>query len=82
MPLAPLSGPVSWRAVDTCSARPLSVFIVLLAAEDSIANFFGTLTILFDKPFHVGERIEIDSYEGVVEDVGFRSSCILLWQTD
>ena len=41
--------------------------------KDSIANFFGTLTILFDKPFQVGERVIIDNYDGVVEDVGFRS---------
>jgi MscS family membrane protein len=49
---------------------------VALAAKDSIANFFGTLTILFDKPFQVGERIVIESYDGVVESVGFRSSRI------
>jgi MscS family membrane protein len=47
---------------------------VALAAKDSIANFFGTLTILFDKPFQVGERVIIDNYDGVVEDVGFRST--------
>jgi MscS family membrane protein len=47
-----------------------------LAAKDSIANFFGTLTILFDKPFQVGERVLIDSYDGVIEDVGFRSTRI------
>jgi len=51
---------------------------VALAAKDSIANFFGTLTILFDKPFQVGERIVIDNYDGVVEDVGFRSTRIRL----
>jgi MscS family membrane protein len=49
---------------------------VALAARDSIANFFGTLTILFDKPFQVGERIVVDQYDGVVESVGFRSSRI------
>jgi len=49
---------------------------VAFAAKDSIANFFGTLTILFDKPFQVGERIIIDNYDGVVEDVGFRSTRI------
>ena len=49
---------------------------VALAAKDSIANFFGTLTILFDKPFQVGERIVIENYDGVVEEVGFRSSRI------
>lgn len=51
---------------------------VALAAKDSIANFFGTLTILFDKPFQVGERIVIDNYDGVVEGVGFRSTRIRL----
>ncbi len=49
---------------------------VALAARDSIANFFGTITILFDKPFQVGERVVIDQYDGVVESVGFRSSRI------
>lgn len=49
---------------------------VALAAKDSIANLFGTLTILFDKPFQLGERITIDKYDGVVEDVGFRSTRI------
>jgi len=46
---------------------------VALAARDSIANFFGTLTILFDKSFQVGERIVIDKYDGVVESIGLRS---------
>ncbi|MEN6485974.1 MAG: mechanosensitive ion channel family protein [Syntrophobacteraceae bacterium] len=45
-----------------------------LAGKDSIANFFGSLTILLDKPFQVGERIVIDHYDGFVEDVGFRST--------
>jgi MscS family membrane protein len=49
---------------------------IALAAKDSIANLFGTLTILFDKPFQLGERITIDQYDGVVEDVGFRSTRI------
>ncbi len=51
---------------------------VALAAKDSIANFFGTLTILFDKPFQVGERIKIGDYDGTVELVGFRSTRIRL----
>jgi MscS family membrane protein len=51
---------------------------VALAAKDSIANFFGTLTILLDKPFRIGERIVIDKYDGVVEMVGFRSTRIRL----
>jgi MscS family membrane protein len=49
---------------------------IALAAKDSIANLFGTLTILFDKPFKIGERVVIDKYDGVVEGVGFRSTRI------
>ena len=49
---------------------------IAFAAKDSIANFFGTLTILFDKPFQLGERVIIDTVDGVVEDVGFRSTRI------
>lgn len=45
-----------------------------LAGKDSIANFFGSLTILLDKPFQVGERVSIDSHDGFVENVGFRST--------
>jgi MscS family membrane protein len=47
---------------------------VAFAAKDSISNFFGTLTIIFDKPFQVGERIVINDYDGVVEEVGFRTT--------
>ncbi len=45
-----------------------------LAGKDSIANFLGSLTILLDKPFQVGERIIIDKHDGFVEEVGFRST--------
>lgn len=51
---------------------------VALAAKDSIANLFGTLTIIFDKPFQVGDRIVIGGFDGTVESVGFRSTRIRL----
>ena len=51
---------------------------IALAAKDSIANFFGTLTILFDKPFKLGERVVIDNNDGIIEEVGFRSTRIRL----
>ena len=47
-----------------------------LAGKDSISNFLGSLTILLDKPFSVGERIVIDKHDGFVEGVGFRSTRI------
>ncbi len=47
---------------------------VALAAQDSIKNFFGSLVILSDKPFELGERIVFDSHDGTVEEVGIRST--------
>jgi len=45
-----------------------------LAAIDMLANFFGSITILFDKPFRPGDHIRIGNYEGTVDEIGFRST--------
>jgi MscS family membrane protein len=47
---------------------------IALAAKDTAANFFGSLMILFDQPFKVGEWIKIGDLEGTVEEIGFRST--------
>jgi MscS family membrane protein len=49
---------------------------IAFAAKDTIGNFLGSLTIIFDKPFIVGNRIVLDNYDGVVEQLGFRSTRI------
>jgi MscS family membrane protein len=49
---------------------------VALAARDSLANLLGSLVIMFEKPFRVGHHIRLSGTEGVVEDVGFRSTRI------
>ena len=45
-----------------------------LAAKDTIANFFGALTIFVDRPFQIGDWVIIGGEEGTVEDVGFRTT--------
>ncbi|MFH1616778.1 MAG: mechanosensitive ion channel family protein [Planctomycetota bacterium] len=47
-----------------------------LAAKDTIANFFGSLTIFADRPFQVDEMIRVEGHTGPVEEVGFRSTRI------
>ena len=47
-----------------------------LAAQDTAANLFGSITILFDQPFQVGDWIKVGSNEGTVEEIGFRSTRI------
>jgi MscS family membrane protein len=49
---------------------------IALAAQDTVKNFFGSLVIFADKPFQIGERVVVDSTDGVVEEVGFRSTRI------
>ena len=46
-----------------------------LAAKDSISNLFGSLMVLLDKPFEIGDYLKIDGrIEGKVESVGLRST--------
>jgi MscS family membrane protein len=45
-----------------------------LAAQDTIANLFGSLVVAIDQPFKVGEAVKIGAFEGTVEDIGLRST--------
>ena len=47
-----------------------------LAAKDTLANVFGSIAILLDHPFSVGDWVSGKNFEGVVEEVGFRSTRI------
>ena len=47
---------------------------VSLAAQDSLKNIFGSITILLDRPFHLGDRIVFAGYDGTIEEIGFRST--------
>ncbi|UDQ96720.1 mechanosensitive ion channel domain-containing protein [Lentisphaerota bacterium WC36G] len=49
---------------------------VAFAAKDTIANFFGSIMITLDRPFKHDDRIIVDNHDGVVENVGFRSTTI------
>jgi MscS family membrane protein len=49
---------------------------VALAAKDTLANVFGSLMIILDRPFHIGDWIKAGEMEGIVEEVGFRSTKI------
>lgn len=51
---------------------------VALAVQDTLRNVFGTIMLLSDKPFRVGERIIFDKYDWTVEDIGLRSTKVRL----
>jgi MscS family membrane protein len=47
-----------------------------LAAQDTLANLFGAVAIFMDKPFKVGDRVQVESIDGTVEAIGLRSTRI------
>ena len=47
-------------------------FAVALAARESLANFFGTLSILMSNVFSQGDRISFNNKEGTVAEIGLR----------
>ncbi len=47
-----------------------------LAAQKTVENLFGSISILADQPFKVGDTIRVDSIEGAVETIGLRSTRI------
>jgi small-conductance mechanosensitive channel len=50
---------------------------VALAAKDTLSNFFGGVSIFFDRPYKTGDYIVLDSGErGEVMDIGMRSTRI------
>ncbi|MCH8166165.1 MAG: mechanosensitive ion channel family protein [Planctomycetes bacterium] len=46
------------------------------AARDTLENFFGSVTVIVDRPFQIGDMVQIGDVEGTVEDLGFRSTRI------
>lgn len=49
---------------------------IALASQETLSNFFGSITVLLDRPFEVGDWVLIEGIEGEVESVGFRSTRI------
>jgi MscS family membrane protein len=45
-----------------------------LAAQDTVKNLFGSVTIFTDQPFEIGDWINYNGVDGTVEEVGVRST--------
>ncbi|MCW8895300.1 mechanosensitive ion channel family protein [Sulfurimonas sp.] len=54
------------------SGLGIGALAVALASKDSLANFFGTLSILFTDVFSQGDWIEVDGNQGTVVEIGLR----------
>jgi MscS family membrane protein len=45
-----------------------------LAAQDTLANVFGSIVVATDQPFKIGEFVQVGANMGGVEDIGLRST--------
>lgn len=50
-----------------------------LAAQDTVANIFGGVVVLTQRPFKVGERIEVNGINGWVQKIGLRTTTVTNW---
>ena len=54
----------------------IGAMAIAFAAKDSLANIFGSLVIITERPFVIGDWISANNVEGIVESITFRSTCI------
>ncbi|MFN3939391.1 MAG: mechanosensitive ion channel family protein, partial [Chitinophagales bacterium] len=47
---------------------------IAFAAQETLQNLFGSISIFTERPFVVGDLVEVDGIQGTVEKVGFRST--------
>ena len=47
-----------------------------LAAKDTAANLFGSIALMLDRSIRIGEWIKVNGVEGIVEDIGMRTTKI------
>lgn len=65
-----------WDYTPLLAGASVGGLAFALAAQDTVKNFFGSVTIFTDKPFDVGDAILFDGNAGIVEEVGVRSTRI------
>ena len=54
----------------------IGAMAIAFAAKDSLANIFGSIVIITERPFVIGDWISANNIEGIVESITFRSTCI------
>ena len=49
---------------------------IALSLRESLENLIASFVIFFDKPFRTGDNVKVQSFNGVVEKIGLRSTRI------
>ncbi len=71
-----LMGEFNFEITGLITSLGIAGLTISLAAQDSASNLFAGLLILIERPFNIGDWVNIDGTEGTVEDISFRSTKI------
>ena len=63
-----------WEVKEFLAGLGIGGLAIALAAQDTLANLFGSFVVMMDHPFHLGDVVKIGPSEGAVEDIGLRST--------
>lgn len=64
------------NVVSVLAGLGIGGIAIALAGQETVANLFGSITILVDKPFKLHDYIKVMDVEGTVIEIGFRSTKI------
>src|SRR5882762_7989863 len=48
--------------------------VIGLSLQDILKNFFAGVWVLVERPFRIGDTIEVSGYTGLVEEISFRTT--------
>ncbi|MDO4573869.1 MAG: mechanosensitive ion channel family protein [Planctomycetia bacterium] len=58
------------------AAAGIAGLAVAFAVKDSLANFFSSVQMIFDRSFQIGDRVRTNGVDGLIESVDFRCTRI------
>lgn len=64
---------LGYDIVSVLTGLGIGGLALAMAAQDTLSNVFGSLTIFADKPFQVDDVVNIGGHTGKVTDVGLRT---------
>ena len=67
---------VGFNVTGLIAGLGIGGLVVALAAKDSVENLFGSLTLIFEMPFQIGDWVICEDIEGTVEEISLRSTTL------
>jgi small-conductance mechanosensitive channel len=65
---------MDFKATPLITSLGVGGIAVALAVQNILGDLFGSLTIIFDKPFVVGDTIKVGEHVGTVERIGIKTT--------